>query len=681
MRIRIALAAVSAIAILALPGRAQKFQEPTQEELRMTSDPMAPGAPAVYLYLEEKTDNGAHYVSSYARIKVLSELGKEWATVEIPYVAVLNGTPIIEARTIHSDGTVIPLTGKVSDLVVVKTTRDKVKAAVFNLPSVEVGSILEYKWTVPMTGSRYVDEGDSSGDFYSSALSGQIPDWYVQRRIYIHKAHFYYNPIIDLGDNEVTGNKSATFTMRDNRTGTVIYTQRLPAGSQVVHGQKGDFTLDIQNVPALNEEAYATPLASFRYSVQFYLAPVTNPEVFWTGEIARWSKELDQYASQSNEIKNAANEFTASLATPEAKARKLYDYVQSLENTDFTRVKSESERRRLHLKRESRKAEDVMREKSGSRNDIAALYLALARASGLEVYGMQVTDRDTGIFDPNYLTLDQLDSLLVIVRIDGKDVYLDPGQKLCPFGQLGWTHVLAGGVAESTKGKAYTPANQSKDAITAHAADLTVDAQGGVSGTVKILMNGPQALYWRQLNLTAGPDEMKKQFNEGLRTVLPSGLAGEVDKFQGMDTSAGYLSAELKVTGQLGTVTAKRIILPGFPFSVSGPPQFVAEEKRERPVDMHFAEQVIDDVVYHLPAGFNVQSAPAAAQLPWPEHAALVVKTQASAGTIDIKHIFARAFVLLDPKEYPALRDYYQKITASDQQQLVLSTESAPAGN
>jgi hypothetical protein len=58
--------------------------------------------------------------------------------------------------------------------------------------------------------------------------------------------------------------------------------------------------------------------------------------------------------------------------------------------------------------------------------------------------------------------------------------------------------------------------------------------------------------------------------------------------------------------------------------------------------------------------------------MPWPDHAALVIKTQAGPGTIDIKHIFARAFVLLDPEEYPALRDYYQKIATSDQQQVVL---------
>jgi hypothetical protein len=50
----------------------------------------------------------------------------------------------------------------------------------------------------------------------------------------------------------------------------------------------------------------------------------------------------------------------------------------------------------------------------------------------------------------------------------------------------------------------------------------------------------------------------------------------------------------------------------------------------------------------------------------------MVVKTTPGAGSIEIKHVFARFFVLLDPKEYPALRDYYQKLAANDQQQLVL---------
>jgi len=48
---------------------------------------------------------------------------------------------------------------------------------------------------------------------------------------------------------------------------------------------------------------------------------------------------------------------------------------------------------------------------------------------------------------------------------------------------------------------------------------------------------------------------------------------------------------------------------------------------------------------------------------------------------LEVKHIFARAFVLLDPKEYPALRDYYQKLAANDRQQLVLDLASDSAKN
>jgi hypothetical protein len=56
------------------------------------------------------------------------------------------------------------------------------------------------------------------------------------------------------------------------------------------------------------------------------------------------------------------------------------------------------------------------------------------------------------------------------------------------------------------------------------------------------------------------------------------------------------------------------------------------------------------------------------------------MKTTSAPGVIDIKHIFARIFVLMDGKQYPELRAYYQKMAASDQQQLVLSHDSNPAG-
>jgi hypothetical protein len=681
MRIHVLAGAVLTLAALAQPiaGVAQKFQEPTKEELQMTSDPKAPGAPAVFLYREETTDNGSHYVSEYARIKVLTELGKEWATVEVPYVPGYSDPPIIEGRTIHPDGTVVPLTGKASDLLVFKNHNNHVKAAVFNMPSVEVGSILEYKWTIPLTGGKVSGVLDDEEQALSGMLAGSKPEWDVQQPIYVHKEHFYWNPHSSIVTAD--GSDPVDYYVDGERAHYLLFTERLPAGFATSRSPRGDFTLDVHDVLAFDREANAPPEEVFRYRVRFYYTPYLDPSLYWDNELKRWSRQLDQYAAQTSTIHDAANRLTAGADTPDAKARKLYDAVQALENTGFTRAKSEAERKQLHLKRELKKAQDVWNEKGGSGNEIAALYLALARAVGLQADGLKVADRKLEIFDPSYLSLDQLDDLLVVLHIDGKDIYLDPGQKLCPFGQLAWNNTLAGGLQQNAKWPAYTPPNLIKEAITAHAADLTLDAHGAVSGTVKIVMNGPQALHWRQLNLTTDPDEVKKQFNESLQSLLPQGVSGEGGAFQGLDTPAGYLSAVVKVSGQLGNATGKRLLLPGFFFSTGAHAQFASEEKRTAAVDLHFAEQVIDDAIYHLPAGYAVESAPQPTQLPWPDHATLVVKTAPGPGVIDIRHVFARDFVLLDPKEYPALRDYYQKIAATDQQQLVLTAPAGAAGN
>src|SRR4029079_6746160 len=102
-------------------------------------------------------------------------------------------------------------------------------------------------------------------------------------------------------------------------------------------------------------------------------------------------------------------------------------------------------------------------------------------------------------------------------------------------------HALTGAIIENGKEPTFTPPNNLKDAITAHTADLTVDAQGKLTGTAQILMNGPSALTWRQLNLIAGEDEVRKQLAASLPTLLPARVTGSIEEIQSLDTSAGFL--------------------------------------------------------------------------------------------------------------------------------------------
>jgi hypothetical protein len=134
----------------------------------------------------------------------------------------------------------------------------------------------------------------------------------------------------------------------------------------------------------------------------------------------------------------------------------------------------------------------------------------------------------------------------------------------------------------------------------------------------------------------------------------------------------------VKISGNIGTATGKRVFLPGVFFESRATHPFVAQETRLTAVDMKYPDVVQDDVTYHLPDAFAVESAPAETKVPWAGHALLQIKSSTNKNDINVTRSLIRGFALLEPKDYPALRDFYQKVTTADQQQLVL-TAAGPA--
>jgi hypothetical protein len=88
-----------------------------------------------------------------------------------------------------------------------------------------------------------------------------------------------------------------------------------------------------------------------------------------------------------------------------------------------------------------------------------------------------------------------------------------------------------------------------------------------------------------------------------------------------------------------------------------------------------------DDVTYHLPEGYSVESGPQATAVPWPNHATLQIKSSPVKDGIEVARTLAYNYTLLDPKEYDSLHDFYQKVATADQQQLVLTRASVAKGN
>jgi hypothetical protein len=632
----------------------------------MTSDPKAPGAAAVYLDVQEIDNDPMHYQSKYERIKVLTEKGKSLATIELPYLRGDWKITDIKGRTIHPDGTIIPLDGKPEDLLSEKKGDYQVGRKVFTLPSVDVGSVLEYSYNI-----RYDD------DHFSS------PSWDIQRPYYVHKAHYQFTPFKTFMPGAAAQASSMFLTDARGRTvNSLIWWRNLPAGADIKTDIGGHYTVDVADIPAAPDEEWMPPIQSYLYRVEFYYKAASNATDFWINESKFWSKDVDHFAEPTKGIRAAVEGIIAPSDSETDKAKKLYASVEALENTDYTRAKSESEMKALKIK-EAKRAEDTWNQKSGSSDDIALLYLAMLRAAGLTAYPMKIADRSERIFDPSYMSFDQLDITLVVVTLGGKEVVLDPGEKMCPFGRLNWRHAEARGIRESGQGLALagTPAEAYTENLTQRNADLTLDEHGGVTGSLTLVMNGQEALRWRQLAIENDTDELKKQFDKSLEEIMPDGVDAHIDHFLGLDQPESNLIAMCKVSGSMGTATAKRLLLPGLFFETRGSVPFVKEEKRMEQVDMHYGNRINDNVVYHLPAGLAVEGAPQDANVSWAGHALFIVKSKSDPGQLTIADMTARAFALAKPEEYQDLRGFYQKVAAADQDQLVLTAAAASTGN
>jgi hypothetical protein len=662
-----------------------QFQQPTDEELKMTADPKAPGAAAVYFNIEQKTNDPLHNTSFYFRIKVLTEKGKELATVELPIekdktvesCAHERRCPVqtrdiieLKGRTIHPDGTIIPLTGKPEDVITAKKGEVEYGHRAFTLPNVEVGSILEYSYSI-----QFDD------------LLSHAPIWQVQRPYFVHLARYSFTPFkAFLPQNEENVEAHHTNYLMDehgDRINALLWWSVLPSGVQVTPDVAGVYHLDVSDIPATPNEAWMPPVNSLLYKVLFYYKASGNRNDYWISEAKRWSKEVDQFAEPSKPIQEAVASLIAPTDSDLDKAKKLYKAVQALDNTDFSRTKSESELKQLNLK-VAKHAEDTWAQRSGSSHDIALLYLAMLRAAGLTAYDMKVADRSQRIFDPGYLSFSQLDDDLVVVNIAGHDVLLDPGEKMCPFQTIHWKHSKATGIRQNSDAHSLvvTAEQNYNDNKLVRNGNITIDAHGAITGQLTFAMTGQEALRWRQLALRNDLDEVKKQFDHSLESIVPEGIDAHVDHFAGLDNPDVNLVAIINVHGSLGVATAKRLLLPGFFFQTRGNHPFVNEEKRLEPVDMHYGDLVSDQVTYHLPAGISVEGAPQDTKVSWPDHALFIEKTVPGPGQITIARAFVRSFTTAKPEEYQDLRGFYQKVAAADQAQLVLAkTASTETGN
>lgn len=594
--------------------------------------------------------------SRYFRIKILTDAGKELGDVQIMFDRRSDGRGYtvdeIAGRTIEPDGTIIPFTGKPYEKTLHKDKENQITAKVFSMPSVRVGSILEYRYKL-----RWDD------NLFSS------PDWDIQTGFYLVKGHFLWRPT----DKELL---RTTRGGRQSTTSALVWNKSLPPGTDVnvTHLPSGRNLLEVNvsNIRPFLTEDYMPPIQSSAYHVFFYYTPYRSGPEFWKTEGKYWSSDANSFMGNSSTVRNAATEAAGGAASDEGKAKAIYALTSRLENMSYTRNRSQSEDKAAGLK-EIKSAEDVLKRKRGSRYQIAMTYVALARAAGLNASLMAVIDRSERVFDASWFEFGQLGDDIVIVNYNGADHYLDPGTPCVPFGHLDWTHSASGGIRQQDKETTLliAPAESYKYSRTTRTAMLTLQDGGSVTGTLNLTYQGSPAVAWRQMALRTDESELRHELQKQIEQMLPGGSVVDIKSVEDLTSAEAPLKVTAKITSPMSTVAGSRVVLPSDIFVATRGTQF-PHEHRDQAVYFPYAETLQDAMRLTLPAGYAIESAPPAEQLQYKQAIAYSQKSKQDGSSVTIWRDLLIGEFYFPLEDYPQLRSFYSSFERKDHTSVVL---------
>jgi len=625
---------------LPTPARAGDDWLPiTPEELRMTSEPKAPGAMAIYLYRQVDRNDVENREYNYARIKIFTEEGRKYADIEIPFVKGFGDIKNIQARTIHPDGRIIDFNGKPYEKMVIKAKGIKFLAKTFTMPDVQPGSIIEYRYT------RINPE-----------------DWILNARWLLSEELF---------------TKRAKFSLHQSLSNGLQWSwpRGLPPGTNPPVMDHRTVRLETQDVPAFQIEDYMPPPDQMKYRVEFMYTNnmEKDPDKFWKEEAKRLYRSVEAFTDKRKSMEQAVAQIVSPSDTPEQKLQKIYARCQKIRNTTFEREKSQQETDREKLK-EIQNVEDIWKHGYGSGYGITWLFLALTRAAGFDASPVFVSTRDTHFFNPKVMNTNDLNTNVVLVKMDGKDFYFDPGVAFAPFGMLPWSETDASGMRVDKDGGTWiiTPVPDPASSGINRQASLQLDDSGSLDGTAILTFNGLSALGRRIDEHDADDVDRTKFLEDEIKAYVPVSMEAELTNKPDWSSSATTLVAEfhVKVPGW-ASAAGRRTLVPAELFG-GGEKHVFEGSNRVHPIYFNYPFSDTDDVTITPPLGWQLS------ELPQPQNGDLKVlaysiSMEKKEGALHVSRRLMVKAEMLAVKDYATVRRFFGNVRSADDQQVVLS--------
>jgi Transglutaminase-like superfamily/Domain of Unknown Function with PDB structure (DUF3857) len=638
-----------------------KFGKITPEDFRPTSYAIDTSAEAVILADIGSTEivgndkNGCSLqFNNYRRARIMKRSGYDIANIEINLYA--DGDAEEKLQSLKA------VTYNLENGKVVETKLD-VKNAVFKekidknrvikkftFPNIKEGSIIEYDYEV---------ESDFLFNLQGWAFQGGEPRIWSEYNVAMPE--FLYYVTLTQGYQ--------SFAIRDHKDSRASYTF-----GDAMSGSSSDrstFTTGVtyfrwvmKDVPALKPESFTSTISNHIAKIEFqlaeYRAPFRPQNVMGTWvQASEHLLTADYFGASLNKdngwLSGATDDATKGAVTDVDKAKNIYAYVRD----NMTCTGRYGRYIETTLK-------SVLKGRNGNEAEINLLLTAMLRKAGFLADPVLLSTRNHGYAYSLYPLMDRFNYVITLLRIDGKDYYLDASLPNLGFGRL--NSDCYNGHARVINETA-TPLEFSADSLVERKMSsifIINDAKGNLDGSMQQSPGYFESEHIRDVVKDKGQpqlfNDIKKAFNADITLTKPV-----IDSLNKLEEPV-FIRYDFSFSPGNEDVI---YINPMFGESWRENPFKSAE--RLYPVEMPYARDEVYILQMEVPKGYVIDEMPKqmVVKLNEQEDGIFEYRLSESNGIISLRSRLQLKRAYFQPDEYESLREFFNLVVKKHAEQIV----------
>lgn len=446
------------------------------------------------------------------------------------------------------------------------------------------------------------------------------------------------------------------------------------------------YTWEMRNLPAFEKELASPGISRLVASLAITIFPgegkATPLKTFgsWK-DVSRYTSELSDPQAAFNEPMTAkARELTASAKTEYERIQAIGRYAQNVNYISIQVNVGRGGGYRPHT------AADVFNKNYGDCKDKANLMRAMLKSLGIESYPVSIYSGDPTYVRPEWPSPQQFNHCIIAVKVSdetnaativnhsslGRLLIFDPTDEDTPVGDLpdheqgSFALIVAGNAGELMKMPVTPPeANRLERKIEAE-----LGADGALTAAVHEQSFGQAAVDERRGFKQFARPQFNKLIEQWITATAPS---ASVSKIEPADDARGgkfSLDVEFKSPAYAQTMRGKLLVFK--PAIVSRRSAvFLTSKERKHPVVLE-AKAYTETVKIKLPAGFEVDETPDAAELTQP-FGSYAVSYEVKDGNLIFKRSLILKAITIPADQYATVRTFFERIRAAEQSPVVLA--------